>query len=56
MLRSDPENSLVRELGVFAVDLDESAVPSMPGLRDDSGVLVTGKMTEIRIIGCDLAQ
>ena len=54
MLQDDPENSLIRELGVFAVDLDEIAMRSMPGLRERTGVLVTGKMTDVRIIGCDL--
>jgi S1-C subfamily serine protease len=40
---TNPDKSLISELGIFGVDVDRELVKALPGIRDASGVLVSGK-------------
>ncbi len=39
----EPERSLIPALGVFVLDVDDNVADSMPGIRQRSGAVVTGK-------------
>ncbi len=39
----EPERSLIAALGVFVQEVDKSTAESVPGIRQPSGVVVTGK-------------
>jgi serine protease Do len=41
---ADPENNLVRKLGIVGLDVNTKVLPLLPGLRQDSGVVVVAKM------------
>jgi serine protease Do len=40
---TNPDKSLIAELGIFGVDVDRELAKALPGIRDASGVLVSGK-------------
>jgi serine protease Do len=41
---ADPENNLVRKLGIVGLDVNAKILPLLPGIREDSGVVVVAKM------------
>jgi serine protease Do len=41
---ADPEKNQVRKLGVVGLNVDEKVLPLLPGIRQDSGVIVVAKM------------
>ncbi len=54
LFQSDPDKNLVRKLGVFVAEVTPESIGELPNLRERSGVLVKGKMSEVHISGCDL--
>jgi len=40
---ADPEKNLVRKLGIVGLNVDEKVLPLLPGIRQDSGVVVVAK-------------
>lgn len=40
---ADPENNLVRKLGIVGLDVDAKVLPLLPGLRQEAGVVVVAK-------------
>ena len=41
---ADPEKNLVRKLGIVGLNVDSKVLPLLPGIRQDSGVVVVAKM------------
>jgi len=41
---ADPEKNLVRKLGIMGLNVDEKVLSLLPGIRQDSGVVVVAKM------------
>jgi serine protease Do len=44
---ADPEKNLVRKLGIMGLNIDEKVLPLLPGIRQDSGVVVVAKMANM---------
>jgi len=45
-LLANPDNSLVRPLGILGVEIDDSIAAQLPGLRDPHGILVVARSAE----------
>ena len=45
---ADPEKNLVRKLGIMGLNVDEKVLSLLPGIRQDSGVVVVAKMATTR--------
>lgn len=53
---SDPSKSLVKELGIFGVEVDDRIAAELPGLRRPSGVIVAALAAGMLGVETDLQQ
>src|SRR5262249_50183129 len=51
----DPQNSLLAQLGVFVLGLEQAQQVNLPELRSSRGVIVVGKVDYLPTIETDLA-
>jgi serine protease Do len=54
MLARDPDEKLIRRLGVFAETVDKNDLEQVAASLDSPGVTVTAKIANLQTLGCDL--